>query len=148
MARENHGRVVIVGCGRLGAYLASRLSLRGVEVVVLDLDDASFENLSPQFGGFRFEGDATQLAVLRKARVDEADAVVVTTRDDNTNMMVAQVAKRVLGVPCAIARVFEPSREAIYHGLEIATVCPTTLAADAAIELVCGLVPSLTEARP
>jgi trk system potassium uptake protein TrkA len=51
-------------------------------------------------------------------------------------MMVAQVAKQILGVPQAVARVYDPSREAIYHGLEIETTCPTTLAADAAVELL------------
>ncbi|PKN39563.1 MAG: potassium transporter TrkA [Deltaproteobacteria bacterium HGW-Deltaproteobacteria-20] len=144
MAGKSHRRVVVVGCGRLGAHLASRLSVRGVDVVVVDLNEAAFQSLSPEFGGFRFAGDATELAVLRKARVEEADTIIVTTRDDNTNMMVAQVAKQVLGVPQALARVFDPSREAIYHGLEIETVCPTMLAADAAVEILSAQSPKET----
>ena len=134
MSSQNGHLVVVVGCGRLGALLASRLSLRGMEVVVIDLHEDAFDTLSPEFSGFRVAGDATELAVLRKARVGDASAVFVTTRDDNTNMMVAQMAMQVLGVRRAVARVFDPAREAIYHGLEIETVCPTTLAADAAVE--------------
>lgn len=136
MSRRNGHLVVVVGCGRLGALLASRLSLRGVEVVVVDLDEEAFSGLAPEFSGFRVVGDATELAVLQKARVGEASAILVATRDDNTNMMVAQVAKTLLGVRQAVARVFDPARETIYHGLDIETVCPTTLAADAAVELL------------
>jgi len=131
--RKGH-LVVVVGCGRLGALLASRLSLRGIEVVAIDLHENAFDGLSPEFSGFRVTGDATELAVLRKARVGEASAVIVTHDDDNTNMMVAQVVKQVLGVRQAVARVVDPAREAIYHGLDIETVCPTSLAADVAVE--------------
>lgn len=134
MSGKNRHLVAVVGCGRLGALLASRLSRRGMEVVVIDLQEGAFEGLSPEFSGLRVAGDATELAVLRRARVGEASAVIVATRDDNTNMMVAQVAKRILGVRQAVARVFDPARETIYHGLGIETVCPTTLAAGAAVE--------------
>jgi trk system potassium uptake protein TrkA len=134
MSRKNGNLVVVVGCGRMGALLAGRLSLRDMEVVVIDLHEEAFRGLAPEFSGFRVAGDATELAVLRKARVGEASAVIVTTRDDNTNMMVAQVAQQVLGVRQAVARVFDPARETIYHGLGIETVCPTTLAADVAVE--------------
>ena len=134
MGSKHAHLVVVVGCGRLGALIASRLSSRGVEVVVIDLHEGAFDTLSPEFSGFRVAGDATELAVLRKARVGEASSVIVATRDDNTNMMVAQVAKQVLGARHAVARVFDPAREAIYHGLDIETVSPTTLAADVAVE--------------
>jgi len=139
--------VVVVGCGRLGGLLASRLSARGVEVVVIDLLEDAFDTLSPAFSGFRVAGDATELAVLRKARTAEASAVIVTTRDDNTNMMVAQVARQVLGVPQAVARVFDPAREAIYHGLDIATVCPTSLPADVAVDRVSAALAATPETR-
>ena len=146
MSTKTSRLVVVVGCGRLGALLASRLSLRGMEVVVIDLHQGAFEGLSPEFSGFRVTGDATELAVLREARVREASTVIVTTRDDNTNMMVAQVAKQILGVQQALARVFDPAREAIYHGLAIETVCPTTLAADVAVERLSASLAATREA--
>lgn len=134
MNRQDSRFVVVVGCGRLGSLLASRLSLRGMEVVVIDLHEDAFNGLAPGFSGFRVVGDATELAVLHRARTGEASAVIVATSDDSTNMMVAQVAKQVLGVRQAVARVFDPARETIYHGLDIETVCPTSLAADVTVE--------------
>ena len=121
--------IVIVGCGRLGAHLANQLSRVGHGVVVIDSDEQGFGSLSPEYSGFRVEGDATELAVLKQAKVDKADLVIATTRDDNVNLMVAQVAKAELGVARVLARVFEPRREAIYQRLGVETICPTVVSA-------------------
>jgi trk system potassium uptake protein TrkA len=122
--------VVIVGCGRLGSLLANRLSQIGHSVVVVDHKDAAFENLDPAFSGFRVEGDATELGVLRQARMDKADLVIATTREDNVNLMVVQVAREVFSVPCVLARAFDPRRQEVYLSLGVTTICPTTVAAD------------------
>ncbi|HRX84381.1 MAG TPA: TrkA family potassium uptake protein [Phycisphaerae bacterium] len=121
--------VVVVGCGRLGAQVANQLSRDGNSVVVIDRAEATFRNLSPDFSGFRVEGDATQLAVLREAKLRNADVLIATTHDDNVNLMVAQVARRLFDVPDVIARVFDPKREEVYAQLGIATVCPTSVGA-------------------
>jgi trk system potassium uptake protein TrkA len=123
--------IIIVGCGRLGAMLASRLSSLGRSVVVVDRDEAAFSYLSDEFSGFQVSGDAAELEVLRQARIDRADCVLAATQDDNVNLMVAQVAKGIYGVPKVIARVFDPSREAVYHEFGIETICPTQLSAAA-----------------
>jgi trk system potassium uptake protein TrkA len=122
--------IVIVGCGRLGAHLANHLSRDGHSVVAIDTDERAFGNLSPEYSGFKVEGDATELAVLKHAKADQADLLIATTRDDNVNLMVAQVAKAQFGVPCVLARVFEPKREAIYRRLGVETICPTSVAAE------------------
>lgn len=122
--------IVIVGCGRLGAHLANHLSRDGHSVVAIDTDERAFGNLSPEYSGFKVEGDATELAVLQQAKADKADLVIATTRDDNENLMVAQVAKAQFGVPRVLARVFEPKREAIYRRLGVETICPTSVAAE------------------
>jgi trk system potassium uptake protein TrkA len=126
--------VVIVGCGRLGSILANRLSRQGSNVVVVDRDAAAFENLSTEFSGFQVTGDAAEMAVLRQAKIEEADCLLAVTRHDNVNLMVAQVARTVFGVSKVIARVFDPSREAVYRQFEIETICPTTLSAGAFVE--------------
>jgi trk system potassium uptake protein len=122
--------IVIVGCGRLGSYLANQLSRAGHGVVVIDSDERAFGNLSPEYSGFRVEGDATELAVLKQAKVDKADLLISTTRDDNINLMVAQVARTEFGVARVLARVFEPRREAVYRRLGVETVCPTSVAGE------------------
>ena len=121
--------VIVVGCGRLGSYLANRLSSLGSSVVVIDREDVAFENLSTEFSGFRVTGDAAELAVLRQARIDKAECLLAITSYDNVNLMVAQVAQTVFGVPQVIARVNDPSREAVYREFGIETVCPTNLSA-------------------
>jgi len=122
--------IVIVGCGRLGSYLASRLSHTGHSVVVIDINEATFNNLSSDFSGFRVEGDATQIAVLKEARLKRADVCFATTHEDNINLMVAQVARKVFNVPHVLARVFDPRREQVFARLGIETICPTSVAAE------------------
>lgn len=125
---KNRRYIVIVGCGRLGSHLANQLSHAGHSVVVIDPRGATFGTLSPGFSGFRVEGDATQLAVLKEAKLHKADVVITTTHEDNVNLMVAQVARGVFGVPRVLARVFDPKREQIYSRLGIETICPTSVA--------------------
>lgn len=134
MASARRLFIIIVGCGRLGSYLANRLSHDGHSVVVVDNDESAFELLSDEYSGFKVEGDATELAVLKEAKLDEADWLIATTREDNINLMAAQIAKEVFHVKRVIARDFEPERETIYRELDIETVCPTTIAGDAVLE--------------
>ena len=71
--------IVIVGCGRLGSYLANQLSRSGHSIVVIDANENTFLELSPDFSGFRITGDATQIAVLREAKLKQADVFFATT---------------------------------------------------------------------
>lgn len=123
--------VVIIGCGRLGSYVANRMSHAGHSVVVVDVNDDSFETLAPEFSGFRIEGDATEFRVLKEAKADRADLFLAVTHDDNINLMVAQVAKRVLHVPNVMVRVSESRREEVYRELGIDTICPSVVTGDA-----------------
>ena len=122
--------IVIVGCGRLGSGLANQLSRIGHSVVVIDSDEDTFEGLSSDFSGFRIVGDATQLAVLKQAKLKDADIFFATTHGDNVNLMVAQVARKLFNVPQVLARVFDPRREQVYNQLGIETICPTSVAAE------------------
>ncbi|MCU0599388.1 MAG: TrkA family potassium uptake protein [Desulfobacterales bacterium] len=127
---KNNRYIVIVGCGRLGSILANQLSREGNLVVVIDMDDATFNNLSPDFSGFRLQGDATRMPVLKEAKVHKANVFIATTHEDNVNLMAAQVARKIFKVPHVLARVFDPKREEVYAQLGIETICPTSVAAD------------------
>lgn len=128
--------VIIVGCGHLGSYLASKLSRDGHSVVVIDIAESAFDSLSVEYSGFRVEGDATELAVLKQAKIDKADLVIAATRQDNLNLMVAQIAKNLFHIPRVIARIFNPEKEKIYKNLGIETICPTSITGDMFLESI------------
>lgn len=122
--------IIIIGCGRLGSQLANSLSKFGHSVVIIDRNDKSFIKLSADFSGFMIEGDATQMKVLREAKAEKADVFIAATHDDNINLMIAQVAGKILNVPRVLARIFDPNKEKIYSGFNIKTICPTSIAVD------------------
>lgn len=133
---KNSRYIVVVGCGRLGSHLANRLSRDGNSVVVIDRIETTLNDLSPDFSGFRINGDATHMAVLKEAKLKNADVLIATTHEDNVNLMVAQVAQKVFHVPHVLARVFDPKREEVYAQLGIDTICPTSVAADMFLQAV------------
>jgi trk system potassium uptake protein TrkA len=127
---KNSLYIVIVGCGRLGSQLANQLSRVGHSVVVIDNDVATFADLSSDFSGFRISGDATQTAVLEEAKLKKADVFFAVTHEDNVNLMVAQIAKKIFNIPHVLARVFDPKREMVFERLGIETICPTSVGAE------------------
>lgn len=104
--------------------------------MVIDRVETTLNDLSPDFSGFRINGDATHMAVLKQAKLKNADLLIATTHEDNVNLMVAQVAKKIFQVPHVLARVFDPRREEVYAQLGIDTVCPTSVAADMFLQAV------------
>jgi trk system potassium uptake protein TrkA len=126
----HHEYIIIVGYGRLGSLLADRLSSSGSNVVVIDQKETAFDKPALEFSGFKITGNAAELAVLRQAKIDKADCLLATTNQDNLNLMIAQVAKVVFHVPKVLARVFDPSREALYRQFGIETISPTNLSAE------------------
>jgi len=122
--------IVIVGCGRLGSFLANKLSRDGHSVVILDIDKSKFENLSAEFSGFTIEGDAIESAVLKQAKIDKADAMISVTREDNANLMISQIAKKIYKVPKVMARIFDLKREEVFRQLGIETISSISIAGD------------------
>jgi len=121
--------IIVAGCGRLGARLASELSRTGSSVVVIDRDPAKFAALTAEFSGFHLIGDAIEQEVLRSAKIEQADCFLATTNQDNINLMLAQVAKVIYGVPLVMARIYDPLRSPVYERLGIDTISPTELSA-------------------
>ena len=119
--------VLIVGSGLLGRAVAERLDSLGHGVAVVDESPENLSLLPPGFGGVA--GFPMDLNVLRRAGIDSCDAVAVTTGDDNLNIAVGQIAKRLFKVKWVAARVADPEREDIFDG-DVRTVCPTNMACD------------------
>ncbi len=128
--------IVIIGCGRLGSHLADFLSEQGHSVVVVDRDEAAFEQLSPEFSGFKQRGDASRIPVLCQCKLGKADWVIAATGDDNVNLMVAQVARRLFNVSRVMARVFEPKREEMFRDMGIEIVNPARVTAERFLQLL------------
>lgn len=127
--KKKNDFIIIVGCGRLGANLANTLSDEDGNVLIMDTTKESFRRLSADFGGLSVVGDGTDLATLKEAEMDKAHAVIAVTDDDNTNIMVAQLARDMFGVKNVIARLYDPERESVYQDLGIDTICPAILSA-------------------
>ena len=99
--------IVIAGCGPLGAALAKSLYKKGHKVVVLDKDRESFRYLPEEFRGYEMEGDPTDPQVLKAAGIEDAGLFIASTQDDNTNLLLAQIASRIFHVSQVYARLDE-----------------------------------------
>ncbi len=130
-------KIIILGCGRLGAHLARRLDHEGHHVTVIDRNSDSFTRLGGDFQGTMILGTGIDEDVLRRAGIESADAFVAVSNGDNTNAMAAEIAKLVFKVPRVVARLYDPVREDTYHALGLMeTVCPTIMGSDKIHELV------------
>ena len=119
--------IIIIGCGRLGANLANALSDEGGNVLIMDRNRDSFRRLSSNYGGLSVVGNGTDLEDLQDAEIQNATAVIAVTNHDNTNIMVAQIARDMFHVENVIARLYDPDRETIYQEFGIKTICPAVL---------------------
>ncbi|HEY4633529.1 MAG TPA: TrkA family potassium uptake protein [Candidatus Limnocylindrales bacterium] len=134
-------KIVIVGCGRVGASAAELWDAAGHEVVVLDISTRAFERLPTSFGGSAIRGDGTDEDVLRRAGAAGADVFLALTEGDNRNVMAAQLAAEALDAQRVIAKINDPVRAQAYAELGIATLCRTGLMLDA-VDAFLGMEPS------
>jgi trk system potassium uptake protein TrkA len=119
--------IIIVGCGRVGSELAKLLSGEGHNVVVIDKAQSSFDRLGNTFNGLMLVGNGFSLDLLRQAGIEKADAFCSVTNGDNTNLISAQVARKIFKVPKVIARVYDPQRANIYTALGLDILSGTIL---------------------
>lgn len=119
-------KVVVMGCGRVGARVATMLHQDGHDVTMIDRSSASFERLPREYGGNTIIGTGIDEDVLRAAGIEDAEVFVAATNADNRNIMAAQVAKTIFNVPHAVVRIYDPVRSEAYRKIGLLTVCPTT----------------------
>lgn len=136
--RKKDDYTIIIGCGRLGANLANTLSNEGENVLIMDETKDSFRRLASNYGGLSVVGSGTEFNKLKEAEIERASAVIAVTNDDNTNIMVAQIAREVFNVRKVIARLHDPECEIVYQELGIDTICPAVLSAKEIDKLLDG----------
>jgi len=129
-------KVVIVGCGRVGARIATLLDGQGHDVSIVDLDPSAFRRLEANFGGRAVAGTGIDEDVLRAAGITEADAFIAVTNGDNRNLMAAQVAKVMFGIDRVAARVYDPDRAETFRAMGVDTICSTLIMSDLIVESV------------
>ena len=129
-------KAVIMGCGRVGARVASLLDHTGNDVTVIDIDSRAFQRLPTTFGGDTIIGTGIDEDVLRRAGIEDADAFIAVSNGDNRNIMAAQVARLIFNVPEVVCRIYDPVREDTYRRLGLTTVCPTTTISEMILDSV------------
>jgi trk system potassium uptake protein TrkA len=135
--------ILIVGAGRVGSAVARKALEAGHQVSVLDSDPLSHERLDKdqsttwEDAGGRFTvGAALETDGLEAAGIEQADVFMAATRGDNTNLVIAQLARRGYNVSRVVVRVADPARASWYAEQGLLTICPTQHAIDQAEQLV------------
>lgn len=123
-------KIVIMGCGRVGARLAGILDKNGHSVTILDSDSYSFRRLPTDFQGTALLGNGIDEESLRRAGIEEADAFIALTQGDNRNIMSTQMAKHIFNVPRTLCRIYDPLRRDLYEKLGVEAISPTTIFAE------------------
>jgi trk system potassium uptake protein TrkA len=122
-------KIVILGCGRVGALLATKLDREGHSVSVIDQSSDAFQRLPSEFAGDVITGNGVDEDVLVRAGIKEADAFAAVTNGDNRNVMASQIAREIFKVKKVVCRIYDPIREQTYRELGLETICPTQVGA-------------------
>ena len=126
-------RILVVGCGRVGAELATRLATQGLRVTILDRNARAFRRLAEHPNITRLEGMGFDPEILKEAKIEGAYGLAAVTSGDNTNILSARIAREVFNVPNVVARIYDPRRAVVYQRLGIATVATVTWTTEQAI---------------
>jgi trk/ktr system potassium uptake protein len=122
--------VVIMGCGRVGASLATALERLGHQVAIVDRDAQAFRRLGSDFHGEQVVGIGFDRNVLLEAGIERAGALAAVSSGDNSNIIAARVARENFGVEHVVARIYDPKRAAVYERLGIPTVATVPWSTD------------------
>src|SRR5919206_390520 len=135
-ARLSSMQAIIIGCGRVGSTIAKRLASNGWDVTAIDEKEAALSRLGEDWTGGFVVRPGVGTGVPPEGGVDDADAVVVSTDGDNTNIVIGQLAQKRFGIDCTVVRILDPARADFYAQRGLRTVCPTSTAIDVLTEAV------------
>ena len=121
-------KALVIGCGRVGSAVALELDRLGWEVTAIDEKEDALHRLGEHWAGGFVVGHGMDIDVLKRAGIEESDAVVVATDGDNTNLVIGQLAQKRFEIEMTVVRVLDPARAAVYKELGLWTVSPTSTA--------------------
>jgi len=121
-------KAVVIGCGRVGSAVAKQLALDGWDVTAVDEQEEALSRLGSGWSGGFIVGHGMDTDILERAGLAEADAAVVATDGDNSNIVIGQVAQKRYGIACVVVRVLDPLRAEFYARRGLRTICPTQTA--------------------
>ena len=139
-------KAVVIGCGRVGSSVAKALHAEGWEVTAVDENEDALMRLGPNWPGGFVLGHGMDTSVLERSGVDGADAAIVATDGDNTNVVIGQVLQKRYDIGTVVVRVLDPARAKFYAERGLNTVCPTQIAISLVLETVQAHAPAPTEA--
>ncbi|KAJ53739.1 trk system potassium uptake protein TrkA [Clostridium tetanomorphum] len=125
--KKKYNYVIIAGCSRFGVNIASLLSAQGNDVIVIDKDKTAFRKLLHDYSGFKMYGDATDIDILMEAGIKKANIVLAATDDDNTNIMISQIASELFEVDKVVSRIYDTEKEIVYSDLDVKIIRPAKL---------------------
>lgn len=120
-------KFIVIGSGRLGANIATKMSEEGEDVIIIDAKDDSFRKLQESFSGYEVVGDATDLQLLENAYIKHAKTVVITTDSDNVNIYLAHICYYVYNVPKIFVRLADTDKGRLLEGTYIKAIYPFLL---------------------
>ena len=118
-------KAIVIGCGRVGSAVSLELKSVGWDVTVIDEREEALGRLGDAWTGEFLVGHGMDLQLLREAGIEDADAVVVATDGDNSNIVIGQMAQKQFAVPSVVVRVLDPARAEFYSSRGLNVVCPT-----------------------
>lgn len=137
---------VVIGCGRVGSSVAKGLAADGWDVTVIDENEDALGRLGQEWRGGFVVGHGMDVTVLERAGIEAADAVVVATNGDNTNLVIGQVVQKRYDIGTVVVRVLDPARAKLYSDRGMSIVCPTQTAISGLLETVRAAAPKETPA--
>jgi trk/ktr system potassium uptake protein len=129
-------KAIVIGCGRVGSSVALQLAASGWDVTAVDENEDALTRLGETWTGEFLVGHGMDLQLLREAGIEEADAVVVTTDGDNSNIVIGQAAQQRFEVPTVVVRILDPGRAEFYSARGLRVVCPTSTAIGSLVDTV------------
>ena len=137
---------VVIGCGRVGSAVAKGLAAEGWEVTVVDEDEDALGRLGAGWRGGFVVGHGMDVTVLERAALADADAAVVSTDGDNTNIVIGQILSKRYGIETVAVRVLDPARAKLYSDRGMRIVCPTQTAIFELLDTVRSSAPQVSSA--